>query len=176
MVPSRDQPNTHQQWILLRAGGWGCRNLCRFCDGCEHHQHRHQGEAKKGSFLPLHKAKASAQGDSNVTAAERGVTLREGCRKSRTNSQPFRSWRNLAEGDLQGKDLAIHGVELASRGESLLPEHSRKASDCRATWHCLLQFSSSLNCVVLVFLISPSDHLYFNSFRRLKKSNYTLGV
>lgn len=174
MVPPPEISQTHtQQWILLRTGGWGCRKLCRFCDGCK----APSEQAKKWNFLPLHMAKATAQGHSNVTAAKRAVTLKEGGRKRRRNPQLLRSWRELPSG-LQGKEWAIHGVELACRGESLLPEHSTQQESLSLQGNMTLLatvfFKYKLCC--LGFLISPSDHLYFNSFRCLKKSNYILGV
>lgn len=91
-VPSRDHPNTHPR-ILLRVAQGRCEDAETgdFVMAVKHHQHRHQGEAKNENFLPLHMAEASAQGDSNVTAADRAVALKDGCRKRRMNSQLLRS-------------------------------------------------------------------------------------
>lgn len=62
-------------------------------------------------------------------------------------------------------------MELASRGESLLPEHSAQQETLRlhrnTTLLATIFFKYKLCC--LVFLISPSDYLDFNSFRLLKK-------
>lgn len=122
--------------------------------------HRHQGKVKREISCLCTWQILSTRSQQCHCSRESCDT--EGCRKRRTNSQLLRSWRKLPS----NKDWQYMVW-------TWLPEKNPSSLSTALSSNVTLPGTVSFKYQLcsLATLNSPSDHLYFNSFRHLKKSN-----